>query len=87
MVWIIRCCYVDKLIYSVDNFVKVLYLLCFETWITLLCVRVVRTILMICLCVVDSMCLCVTDIFDDGIVFGIWYVVTTLGMFFGVILG
>ena len=42
------CCYVDKLIYSVDNFVKVLYLLCFETWITLLCVRVVRTDLEIC---------------------------------------
>ena len=87
MVLITLCCYVDKLIYSVDNFVKVLYLLCFETWITLLCVRVVRTILVICLCVVDSMCLCVTDIFDDVIVFGIWCVVTTFGAFLGVILG
>ena len=48
MVLITLCCYVDKLIYSVDNFVKVLYLLCFETWITLLCVRVVRTVLEIC---------------------------------------
>ena len=31
--------------------------------------------------------LCVADIFDDGIVFDVWYVVTTLYMFFGVYLG
>ena len=49
--------------------------------------RVVRTILVICLCVADSMCLCVTDIFDDVIVFGIWCVVTTLYMFLCVYLG
>ena len=54
MVWITLYCNVDKLIYSVDNFVKVLYLLCFETWITLLCVRVVRTVLLFCLCTADS---------------------------------
>ena len=33
------------------------------------------------------MCLCVTDIFDDVIVFGIWCVVTTLYMFLCVYLG
>ena len=54
VVLITLCDYVDKLIYSVDNFVKVLYLLCFETWITLLYVRVVRTVLLFCLRVADS---------------------------------
>ena len=53
----------------------------------LLCVCVARTVLAICLCVTDSICLCMTDTFDDGIVFDIWYVVPTLGMFFGVNLG
>ena len=56
-------------------------------WITLFSVRVVRTIFVICLCVVDRLCLCVTDIFDDGIIFDIWYVVTTLYMFLCVYLG
>ena len=54
IVWITLCCNVDKLLSSVDNFVKVLYLLCFGMWITLLCVRVVRTVLLFCLCVADS---------------------------------
>ena len=56
MVWITLCC-------NVDNYVKVLCLLCFEMWITLLCVRVVRTVLLFCLCTADSICLCDTDIF------------------------
>ena len=51
------------LYYNVDNYVKVLCLLCFETWIILLCVRVVRTVLLFCLRVADSICLCDTDIF------------------------
>ena len=61
IVWIIRCCgvdtlccYVDKLIYSVDNYVKVLCLLCFVVWISLLCVCVLRTVLLFCLRVADS---------------------------------
>ena len=33
----------------------------------LLCVRVVRTFLVICLCDTDSMCLCVTDILIMGL--------------------
>ena len=53
MVWITLYCNVDKLIYSVDNFVKVLYLLCFGVWITLLCVRVEWTVLLFCLCDTD----------------------------------
>ena len=31
-----------------NNYAKVLCLLCFGVWITLLCVRVVRTVLEIC---------------------------------------
>ena len=46
---------------DVDNYVKVLCLLCFVMWITGCCVRVVRTLLAICLRDTDSMCLCVTD--------------------------
>ena len=87
MVLITLCCYVDKLIYSVDNFVKVLYLLCFETWITLLCVRVVRTKLCFCLRVVD-ICVSLCDgHICDCIVFDVWYVVTTFSMFLDIILG
>ena len=53
----------------------------------LLCVRVVRTIFVICLCVVDSkVSLCGGHI-CDCIVFDVWYAVTTLSMFFGIILG
>ena len=83
MVWITLCGYVD-------NYVKVLCLLCFETWIDLLCVRVVRTELCFCLRVVDSMCICVS--LCDGhicncIVFDVWCVVTTLYMFLCVYLG
>ena len=51
------------LCYNVDNYVKVLCLLCFVVWISLLCVRVVRTDLLFCLCTADSICLCDTDIF------------------------
>ena len=64
----------------VDNYVD-------KMWITLLCVRVVRTVLLFCLCTADSMCLCVTDKIDDGIVFDVWCVVTTLYMFLCVYLG
>ena len=50
-------------------------------------VRVGRTFLLFCLCVVDSeVSLCDGHIYN-GIAFDIWYVVPTLGMFFGVNLG
>ena len=80
MVLITLCCYVD-------NYVKLLFLLCFRVWITLLYVRIARTVLLFCLCDADSICLCATDIFDDGIVFDVWCVVTTLSMFLDIILG
>ena len=56
-------------------------------WMTLLCVRVVRTILVICLCVVDRYVSLYDGHIYDGIVFDILYVVPTLGMFLGVFLG
>ena len=56
-------------------------------WICLFSVRVVRTLLVICLCAADSkVSLCDVQI-CDCIVFDVWYVVTTLSMFFGVFLG
>ena len=55
MVLITRCC-------GVDNFMIWLLKL-LELWITLLCVRVVWTVLLFCLCTADSICLCDTDIF------------------------
>ena len=80
MVWITLCC-------NVDNYVKVLCLLCFGMWISLLCVRVVRTILLFCLCVAYRyLSLCDGHI-CDCIVFDVWCAVTTFGMFFGVFLG
>ena len=52
-----------------------------------ICVRVVRTVLLFCLCDTDSdASLCDGHIFDC-IVFGIWCVVTTLYMFLCVYLG
>ena len=87
MVLITRCC-------NVDNFVKVLCLLCFVmwisrdiVWITLLYVRVARTVLLFCLCVADSKVSLWYGHICDCIVFGIWYVVTTLSMFLCVFLG
>ena len=74
------CCYVD-------NYVKVLCLLCFEMWITLLCVRVVRTVLLFCLRVADSKVSLWYGHICDCIVFDILHVVTTLSMFLGVNLG
>ena len=72
---------------NVDNYVKVLCLLCFIMCITLLYVRVVRTVLLFCLCDADRyVSLCDGHIYD-GIVFDVLHVVTTLGMFFGVNLG
>ena len=47
-------CNVDNLLYSVDNYVKVLCLLCFVVLITLLYVRVALTVLLFCLCDADS---------------------------------
>ena len=75
------------LYYNVDNYVRVLCLLCFAMWITLLCVRVVRTVLLFCLCVADSKVSLWYGHICDCIVFGIWYVVTTLSMFLCVFLG
>ena len=80
IVWITLWC-------NVDNYIKLLCLLCFETWITLLCVRVVRTVLLFCLRVADSKVSLWYGHICDCIVFGILHVVTTLGMFFGVNLG
>ena len=74
MVWITLC---D----NVDNYVKLLCLLCFRVWITLLCVRVEWTVLLFCLCDTDRhVSLCDGQI-CDCIVFGFWYAVTTLDMF------
>ena len=64
MVWI-------TLYYNVDNYVKLLCLLCFMMWISCYYVRVVRTFLVICLCVVDRyVSLCGGHI-CDGIIFDI----------------
>ena len=70
-----------------DKYVKLLWLLCFGVWICLFSVRVLRTILLICLFVMDSyLSLCDGHI-CDCIVFDVWCAVTTSGMFFGVFLG
>ena len=70
-----------------DNYVKVLYLLCFVVWISLLCVRVEWTVLLFCLCDTDRhVSLCNVQIWFR-IVFDVWYVVTTLYMFLCVYLG
>ena len=49
--------------------------------------RVVLTKLYFCLCVMDSEVSLSDGHFCDWIVFDVWYVSPTLGMFFGVILG
>ena len=50
-------------------------------------VRVVRTKLYFCLCVMDSEVSLSDGHFCDWIVFDVWYVSPTLGMFLGVFLG
>ena len=71
---------VIEIVDNVDNFVD-------KMWITLLCVRVVRTVLLFCLRVADSKVSLWYGHICDCIVFGIWYVVTTLSMFLDIILG
>ena len=71
---------------NVDNYVKVLCLLCFVVWISLLCACSADNISDLFVYGVHIVSLCDGHIYD-GIVFDVWHVITTFCMFFGVNLG